>query len=431
MIEKFLRRMEGVLPDYSAYVQCLKMPAYKGLRVNTLKLSAEEFKRISQFPLKPVAWEENGFSIDEEKPGRSLYHDAGLYYVQEPSAMCAAPLLDVQPGDRVLDLCSAPGGKGTQLAQKMQGKGILVLNEKIPDRARVLLQNVERLGVRNAVVTCADPESLAEKFSCYFDKILVDAPCSGEGMFRKEPSAAEQWSEENVTMCAARQKKILVSAEKMLAPGGRLVYSTCTFSEEEDEENVAWLKQEMPWMRLLEQKKIWPHRAAGEGHFAALFEKEEGEQFLLRSHKFYSDKKAENLYRAYEKDFMKESLNGKMATFGNSLFLLPEDLFSLDGLRVLRAGVKLGDCIPGKTARFEPAHALVMSVNREAIFNKVSLSEQDARKYLQGQELPASDVKGWCAVLYEGWPLGLAKGTGMLKNHYPKGLRHGTGTNAE
>ena len=263
----YLKRMEERLPDFAAYAACLSLPPYKGIRVNTLKISAEEFAGISPFSLSPVPWEASGYYIAEEKPGRSAYHDAGLFYVQEPSAMCAAPLLDVRPGERVLDLCAAPGGKGTQLALAMRGQGILVLNEKIPARAKILLQNVERMGITNAVVTCADPETIAERFEGYFDKVLVDAPCSGEGMLRKEEEAAANWSPENVAMCAARQKKLLDSAARTVRAGGQLVYSTCTFAEEEDEENAAGFLARHPEFILIEQKKDLSPPRKGRGAF--------------------------------------------------------------------------------------------------------------------------------------------------------------------
>lgn len=427
MNEKFLQRLFRQIPDAEAYVECRNEPPFRGIRVNTLKISPQEFQKIAPFPLRPVAWEESGFFIEDEKPGKSLYHDAGLYYVQEPSAMSAAPLLDVQPGERVLDLCSAPGGKGTQLAQKMRGKGLIVLNEKMPDRARVLLQNTERMGITNAVVTCADPASLAERLPAFFDKILVDAPCSGEGMFRKEPEALRQWSEQNVLMCADRQKKILASAEKMLAPGGKLVYSTCTFSEEEDEENAAWFIRQFPQMKLVRQHKFWPQRGEGEGHFAALFVKEEGDRSSCASLRFSADKKEILLWKDFEGSFLKKPfcLPERIFFFKNALYAIPEEVFLLDGLRVLSVGVRLGEVIyGGKKARFEPSHALVMAADRGDIRSVVSLDETSARKYLRGEELPAGNERGWCAVAYNGWPLGLAKASGTLKNHYPKSWRH-------
>ncbi len=420
MTDEYLRRMQKILPDFEKYKACLDQAPYKGIRVNTLKISVSEFKEISPFALEQVEWEPDGFLIGEEKPGRSVYHDAGLFYVQEPSAMCAAPLLEVKPGERVLDLCSAPGGKGTQLAQSMRGKGILVLNEKIADRAKILLQNVERMGIVNAVVTNADPSELSERLEGYFDKVLVDAPCSGEGMLRKEAAAAENWSLSNVEMCAARQKKILESAAKLVTPGGMLVYSTCTFSEEEDERNVEWFVREFPQFELLSQRKIYPHREKGEGHFAALFRRCDGEKVRFKAWKPFADKKNVASWKEFEREFLKKPLCGEFLTFGKNICLVPAELFSLDGLRVLRAGLLLGENA-GK--RFEPAHALAMGADRNNLTKIADLDDEQILRYLHGEELPPRDLQGWCVAAYHGYPIGLAKNAGALKNHYPKGLR--------
>lgn len=420
MTDEYLRRMQKILPDFEKYKACLDQAPYKGIRVNTLKISVSEFKEISPFALEQVEWEPDGFLIGEEKPGRSVYHDAGLFYVQEPSAMCAAPLLEVKPGERVLDLCSAPGGKGTQLAQSMRGEGILVLNEKIADRAKILLQNVERMGIVNAVVTNADPSELSERLEGYFDKVLVDAPCSGEGMLRKEAAAAENWSLSNVEMCAARQKKILESAAKLVTPGGMLVYSTCTFSEEEDERNVEWFVREFPQFELLSQRKIYPHREKGEGHFAALFRRCDGEKVRFKAWKPFADKKSLASWKEFEREFLKKPLCGEFLTFGKNICLVPAELFSLDGLRVLRAGLLLGENA-GK--RFEPAHALAMGADRNNLTKIADLDDEQIMRYLHGEELPPRDLQGWCVAAYHGYPIGLAKNAGALKNHYPKGLR--------
>lgn len=420
MTDEYLRRMQKILPDFEKYKACLDQAPYKGIRVNTLKISVSEFKEISPFALEQVEWEPDGFLIGEEKPGRSVYHDAGLFYVQEPSAMCAAPLLEVKPGERVLDLCSAPGGKGTQLAQSMRGKGILVLNEKIADRAKILLQNVERMGIVNAVVTNADPSELSERLEGYFDKVLVDAPCSGEGMLRKEAAAAENWSLSNVEMCAARQKKILESAAKLVTPGGMLVYSTCTFSEEEDERNVEWFVREFPQFELLSQRKIYPHREKGEGHFAALFRRCDGEKVRFKAWKPFADKKNVASWKEFEREFLKKPLCGEFLTLGKNICLVPAELFSLDGLRVLRAGLLLGENA-GK--RFEPAHALAMGADRNNLTKIADLDDEQILRYLHGEELPPRDLQGWCVAAYHGYPIGLAKNAGALKNHYPKGLR--------
>lgn len=422
MNERYLARMRAMLgADYPAYEACLAEPPVRGIRVNTLKIEADAFRALSPFALRQVPWEPNGFSVDGEKAGKSFYHDAGLYYVQEPSAMCAAPLLEAQPGERVLDLCSAPGGKGTQLAQAMRGQGLLVLNEKLPDRAAVLLQNVERLGVTNAVVTSADPAELAKRLGGFFDKILVDAPCSGEGMLRKEPAAAGQWSEETVRMCAARQKKILSSAAEMLAPGGRLVYSTCTFAAEEDEENAHWFVRTFPQFTLLEEKKLFPHRICGEGHYAAVFACGDGERTRFRRAKPSAvDRKTHAAFRAFEKEFLRGTMQGELRQFGSALSLVPQELFDLNGLRVLRAGLLLGEA---KGDRFEPSHALAMAAD-SPLRQTVPLNEEEAARYFAGEQLGCAAPRGWCAATFGGYALGLCKGAGgVLKNHLPKGLR--------
>lgn len=258
----FLERMRS-LPDYEAFLQSYARPPVRGVRVNTLKMSAAEFAARCPFPLDgEVPWEKDGFYTEEPKVGRYLMHAQGLFYSQEPSAMCAVPLLDVKKGECVLDLCAAPGGKGTQIAAKLQGEGLLVLNEKIPDRAKVLARNAERLGIRNAIVLNEEPSRLEKRFASCFDKILVDAPCSGEGMFKKEEAAAEEWSEENVAMCAARQRLILESAARMLKAGGTLVYSTCTFSEAEDEGQVAAFLRDHPEFSLSAEEKLYPTACA-------------------------------------------------------------------------------------------------------------------------------------------------------------------------
>ncbi len=420
--QAYAARVGSRLPDAEEYFACLDRAPERGARVNTLKITAEDF--LSRGILQTdgaVPWTEDGFYIKEEKPGKSVAFAAGLFYVQEPSAMCAAPLLGAGEGERVLDLCSAPGGKGMQLAAAMRGRGVLVLNEKIPSRAAILSENVERMGVANAVVLCADPASLEERFENYFDKILVDAPCSGEGMFRKEPAALAEWSEANVAMCADRQKKILTSAKKMLRAGGRLVYSTCTFSEEEDEANAAWFSKQCG-MTLMREHKLWPHRVRGEGHYAALFEKQTEQRPRARFGKNApADKKAAALWHSFEKEFFREPLRGELLSFGNALYLAPEGVFPLAGLKVLRAGIRLGEVVNG---RFEPAHALALAAGRENFRNVNELNEEDAERYLRGEEVAADGAKGWCVAARGGFPLGLGKASGgVMKNKYPKALR--------
>ena len=424
--QAFMERMKKQLPEseWEAFFAVYADKPVKGVRLNPLKGGRYALKDKLPFIGDPIAWEENGFYTEEEKVGAFPFHAAGLFYSQEPSAMSAAPLLDVQGGERVLDLCSAPGGKGTQLACKMAGEGLIVLNEPIFSRAKILSQNVERLGIKNAVVTSEMPEKLSAKFVGYFDKILIDAPCSGEGMFRKNADEAlGEWSEENVAMCARRQAHILEEGTKMLRVGGRLVYSTCTFSEEEDEGQVRDYLQKHPQMRLISQEKLYPHKMRGEGHFVALFEKVDGEETRpVRTKKPQISKQTELGYREFEKKFLRTKAERLHEANGN-LYALPCDVFDWDGLQVLRVGVRLGEW---KNNRFEPDHSLAMSLQKEDCANVLDLAESDPRigKYLRGETVEGEVENGWCLVCIEGYPLGLGKAVnGTVKNHYPKGLR--------
>ena len=341
--------------------------------------------------------------------------------------MSAAPLLEVEPGEKVLDLCSAPGGKGTQLACRMQGKGIILLNEPVFARAKILSQNVERMGITNAVVTSELPEKLSAKFMGYFDKILVDAPCSGEGMFRKNAEEAlGEWSEENVEMCAKRQAQILEEGTKMLKVGGRLCYSTCTFSEAEDEGQVCDYLAKHPEMRLLKQEKLYPHKVAGEGHFVALFEKSAKTtewDTRLKECKLSCTQEGMKAYRAFEKDFFRDKFASRLLEVNGILYDLPEGMFDFKGIQVLRAGVRLGEV---KNGRFEPSHSLALCVKAENCQRLVDLEVDDPRleKYFKGETIEGEIPGGWCVVCVHGYPVGLGKAVnGIIKNHYPKGLR--------
>ena len=425
--EQFIVNMKKQLPEneWEAFFACYEKKPFKGVRLNPLKGGRDALKSVLPFLGAPVAWEENGFYTAEEKIGGNPFHFAGVFYSQEPSAMCAAPLLDVREGERVLDLCSAPGGKGTQLACNMNGKGVIVLNEPIPSRAKILLQNVERLGIKNAVVLNEYPAALAKRFAGYFDKVLVDAPCSGEGMFRKNAEEAlSEWSEENVALCAARQKEILDYATQMLRVGGRLVYSTCTFALAEDEGQVCDYLQNHSEMRLVKQEQLYPHKVDGEGHFAALFEKTEGaEPFRMKFAKSSVTSGGERAYRDFEKGFFKGKFASRLYEINGTLYELPEDVFDWKGLQVLRVGVRLGEV---KNGRFEPSHSLAMCAEKEECKNVLDLTEKDGRveKYLRGETVACDNPNGWCLVCVEGFPIGLGKAVnGTLKNHLPKGLR--------
>ena len=425
--EKFIENMKKQLPqnEWEPFFDVYNEKPYKGVRLNPLKGGRYEMKALLPFLGEPIPWEENGFYTDAEKPGASPLHHAGVFYSQEPSAMSAAPLLNVQPGERVLDLCSAPGGKGTQLACAMRGEGLIVLNEPVFSRAKILSGNVERMGIKNAIVTSELPEKLCEKFVGYFDKILVDAPCSGEGMFRKNAEEAlSQWSEENVALCAERQKRILSAATKMLKGNGRLVYSTCTFATAEDEGQVCDYLLSHPQMRLISKEKLYPHKIKGEGHFVALFENlGAGEQGRIKEIKPTISRESEKAYRAFEQVFFKNYKAERLHEAGGVLYELPKNVFDWKGLQVLRVGVRLGEV---KNARFEPSHSLATSVKKEECANVVELALDDPRveKYLRGETIESEGEGGWCVVCVAGYSLGLGKRVnGTVKNHLPKGLR--------
>ncbi len=427
--EQFIENMKKQLPEneWEAFFACYENKPYKGVRLNPLKGGMDELKARLPFLGEQVEWERNGYYTDEEKLGGSPYHFAGLFYSQEPSAMCAAPLLEVQEGEKVLDLCSAPGGKGTQLACAMNGKGLIVLNEPISSRAKILSQNVERMGIKNAVVLNEYPETLAKRFAGYFDKILVDAPCSGEGMFRKNAEEAlSEWSEENVAMCADRQASILDCATEMLKKGGRLVYSTCTFAYAEDEGQVCDYLQKHPEMRLVKQEKLYPHKVKGEGHFAALFEKTEktGEwDARIKTAKNSVTQKSERAYRDFEKTFFHEKFAFRLFENNGVLYELPEEVFDWKGLNILRVGIRLGEV---KNDRFEPAHSLVACVKASECKRALNLPLADNRveQYLHGEMIEGDIPNGWCLVCVDGYPLGLGKAVnGSIKNHLPKGIR--------
>lgn len=415
--EAYINRMKKQLGStFAAYMSAMEEPPRRGGRVNGLKISPKDF-----FALHPdfVPVGEESFLLPENfAPGKDPFHAAGLYYVQELSAQMPAPLLDVQPGMVVLDLCAAPGGKSAQLLQALQDRGLLVSNEIVPKRAQILCGNLERMGGSHMLITSMEPESLCTHTGAVFDRILVDAPCAGEGMFRKEPEAVAAWSEERVKSCATRQRSILASVQKALKPGGKLVYSTCSFSPEENEETVDWFLSEFPDFSLVSMHHMYPHDSLGEGQFAAVLEKK-GE---LLPTVFPPEKSAQSpVYTAFEKEFLCPFQGeGILSLLPDGRVLrLPPLPFPLKGLKVVRCGLLLGEVQKG---RFTPAHALALAACRP-MKHMPPLTEEEAKKYLHGETLPTG-MAGWCAPALQGYPLGLAKGAGgILKNHLPKGLR--------
>ena len=425
--ELFLERMKALLgEEYPAFLESLERPRAVALRFNPLKGPAPELPFVGQ----PVPWEPCGFYYDPQaRPGLHPYHEAGVYYLQEASAMSAVALLDPQPGEWVCDLCAAPGGKSTQIAGRMNGEGFLLCNEYNPKRARILSRNVERMGIANALVTNEHPENLAQKLEGAFDRVLIDAPCSGEGMFRKEEAAVTDWSPETVQMCAVRQREILHSGAKLVRPGGRLVYSTCTFAPEENEQTVtAFLEShpdfvtesvEAPWFEAGDRGsfRLWPHKLLGEGHFAAVFRRLGDDR---REPDAQPGVKLPAEWIAFAKELGIRLPPGKALMFGQNLFWIPEDMPLLRGLKVERPGLELGTV---KKGRFEPAHALALWLKECSNCVSLGAGSREVEDYMSGNVIPAQK-RGWCLVTVDGYSLGWGKGDGnVLKNHYPKGLR--------
>ena len=425
--EAFLERIRTQLGDeYEDFLKSLERPRTVALRFNPLKGE----QPAMPFVADPVPWEPMGYYYDPEaRPGLHVYHEAGVYYLQEASAMAPVALLDPQPGEKVCDLCAAPGGKTTQIAGRMAGEGFLLCNEINPKRAKILSRNIERMAVRNALVTNEHPENLAKRFVGFFDRVLVDAPCSGEGMFRKEEAAVTDWSVETVEMCARRQAEILHSAAKMVKPGGRLVYSTCTFAPEEDEMAVtAFLEAhpefepeilEAPWFVPGENgsHRMWPHKLLGEGHFAAVLKKIGGEDADVE---IPAGEKLPKEWLSFAKELGIRLPEGKAVSFGQNLFWAPEEMPDIRRLKVMRPGLELGTV---KKDRFEPAHALALWLKTCANVQDYTADSAEMKEYIHGNVVP-SKVKGWCLVTADGYSIGWGKGDGnVLKNHYPKGLR--------
>lgn len=468
--EDFLNRMkEMLLEEYPAFYESYEKERYQALRVNPLKADSRKFDAIAPFSLAPVPWAADGFYYAaSDTPGKHPYHEAGVYYIQEPSAMAPVEylMLPLAAGDkeRILDLCAAPGGKSTQIAAAMRGNGILVSNEIHPARAKILSENVERMGICNAMVTNETPQHLAEYFTEYFTRILVDAPCSGEGMFRKNEEACEQWSPGNVKLCADRQDEILDCAATMLAQGGRLVYSTCTFAPAENEGSVSRFLDRHPefyieevalaegmspgvpawgaWRAELSATiRLWPHHLHGEGHYLAVLRKSGG----LGSNPGYAANGEENgilardlktpgkgcvEYLEFAQTAFKEAGmerfaydGAKYIKFGDQLYLVPQGMPAVKDLKVLRPGLHLGTV---KKGRFEPSHALALAAKADEVLHTVDLpaDSREIRGYLNGETFPAEGEKGWYLVTVDGYSTGWGKlAGGVMKNHYPKGLR--------
>ena len=473
---EFEKKMKAFLGDeWDDFLYSYDNNRFQALRFNTLKVQSPEermriLKTLKTSSDKKVSWANAAYYFDENvRPGKHPYHEMGLYYIQEPSAMSAAALLAPKPGMRVLDLCAAPGGKSTQLATYLGDSGLLVSNEINTQRSRILSQNIERMGIKNAIVTNEDSFVLASHFPGFFNAIQVDAPCSGEGMFRKLPEAIEQWSMENVAICAARQKEILDNAAVMLKPGGTIVYSTCTFSKEENEDVIEYFLERHPDFTLEEMERFWPHKVDGEGHFVAKLVRrgsvnELGADYdvcedscnkvedtgLKADRKIKKNKNSKNRKNETKPALTKENMklltefldetisedmaawikNSRLVMFGEQLYRLPDMEVDIKGLKVQRAGLHIGEF---KKQRFEPSHSLALALKLSEAKNVVKLTWDDPQTtgFFNGQSVMLSDEqtaeckKGWALVCVDGYTAGWGKVNGtQVKNHYPKGLRN-------
>ena len=473
---EFEKKMKAFLGDeWDDFLYSYDNNRFQALRFNTLKVQSQEermriLKVLGISSDKRVSWANEAYYFDENvRPGKHPYHEMGLYYIQEPSAMSAAALLAPKPGMRVLDLCAAPGGKSTQLATYLGDSGLLVSNEINTQRSRILSQNIERMGIKNAIVTNEDSFVLASHFPGFFNAIQVDAPCSGEGMFRKLPEAIEQWSMENVAICAARQKEILDNAAVMLKPGGVIVYSTCTFSKEENEDVIEYFLERHPDFTLEEMERFWPHKVDGEGHFVAKLVRrgsvnEFGADYdvcedscnkvedtgLKVDRKTKKNKNSKNRKNETKPALTKENMkllsefldetisedvaawikNSRLVMFGEQLYRLPDMEVDIKGLKVQRAGLHIGEF---KKQRFEPSHSLALALKLNDAKNLVKLTCDNPQTigFFNGQSVVLSDEqtaeckKGWALVCVDGYTAGWGKVNGtQVKNHYPKGLRN-------
>lgn len=465
--QSFLDSMKEILgEDYEAFLAGFDGQRQYGLRVNTLKMNLEEFERIAPFHLKKVPWISNGYFYEaEDAPAKHPFYSAGLYYLQEPSAMTPASRLKVQPGERVLDLCAAPGGKATELGAALQGEGLLVANDINTARARALLRNLELFGISNSFVTNEPPHVLAERFPEFFHKIMVDAPCSGEGMFRKNPAVVDSWQEKGPEYFSKLQREIIVQAADMLLPGGMMFYSTCTFSPLENEKTITHLLKERPDMEVIPMedyegfaegltsyrgevfdescklcRRIWPHKMSGEGHFMALLHKKNGvqqqvQQTVSQSSIWWEKCKGLNKeQKAAAEDFFSHvniAYDVKQIDVrGDNLYYLPAPKYDGRGLHFLRNGLFMGEF---KKKRFEPSQPFALALHAQDFDQVLDFPADDERlsRYLRGETLDVSDLiagekkrKGWQLVMVAGHPLGFGKlVNNNLKNKYPAGWR--------
>ncbi len=445
--ERFKERMKGILGDeYQAFESALGELNVRAIRINETKITVPDFLSATKQKLSPIPYAHDGFIPESaDGIGKSAEHHSGMFYVQDPGAMATVKALDIRKGWRVLDACSAPGGKASQLATAIGDEGVLLANEYVPKRAKIIVSNFERLGIKNAVVTSLDTAKLKEMYSSYFDLVLCDAPCSGEGMFRKYDEALTEWSEENVLLCAERQKEILGNLAGAVKEGGYLLYSTCTYSMEENEGVVAdflashndfslcEVSQKLKSATadgingMNETRRFYPHLTKGEGQFIALMKKDENSGILptiLYKENVKSPSKDEiAVVKKFLSDSMQGEISGRLIKWGEYIALIPHDL-PIPPYSVFMPGVMLGEV---KKGNFFPHHQFFSTYGKNFIKQEnLTRDDQRTEKYLRGEEIDTAIAEnGWCAVLYEGVSLGGGKiSNRKIKNHYPKGLRN-------
>lgn len=451
----FEEKMKQLLgEEFEEYIACYEAPRYYGLRVNTGKISVEDFKKICPFDISPIPWIPNGFYYDGDKvtPSKHPYYFAGLYYLQEPSAMTPASRLPVEPGDKVLDVCAAPGGKATELGAKLKGQGLLACNDISSSRAKGLLKNIEVFGIGNVLVLSEEPGNLEQYFSEYFDKILIDAPCSGEGMFRKDKKMVAAWQEHGPEFFSNIQKSIIRQAARMLKPGGLMLYSTCTFDASENERIIDGLIEEYPEFHVLPMEgyegfvagmpevidssrqelkntvRIFPHKMKGEGHYLALLQKGESQSKVSAPEEKKSNKKIPEELAYFFENISMDLDPLRLDIHGERVYYMPDGLPKLKGIRFLRTGLLLGEL---KKKRFEPSQALAMTLKKSQYAHCIDLAISDERvnRYLKGETLSVDDLvgekdSGWYLVCVDSYPLGWGKlSRGTLKNKYLPGWR--------
>lgn len=444
--DEYVKRMKNLLGDeFDDYLSALEQPPVRAFRVNTDKIFLEDFEKINIFGTEKIPYVENGFYLDCDKIGSHPYHHAGIVYAQEPGAMMPAECIDINPEWKILDMCAAPGGKSTQLKNKLGENGILVSNEIISSRCKILTGNIERLGLKNTVTTCLDTKKLATLFPDTFDLIMVDAPCSGEGMFRKEEAALTEWSEGNVKMCAERQKAILENAVKALKNGGYIIYATCTFSLEENEMTIDNFLQAHPEFELIPVKesvinatadgihfdgcktenisyarRFYPHKSKGEGQFAAVLHNK-NDSYGIQQKEHTKPQKIDRVVFDFLDDVLSDYDKNFVTLYnGNPVYFSPE--LEIKKGTAFSCGVTIGEI---RKNYIQPHHQFFSAMGKN-FKRKIELSpdSDNLKKYLHGEEIQTDVANGWAVVTVNGCAIGGAKVvSGRAKNHYPKGLR--------